>query len=192
MISIPITLTGLGLISLFLWVLVGSFGFPGGSLGVIAFSSLATKFSSVLLIILVVYIASVIGDILAYELALFFSERFRKKLRNFSFFRDNEEKVKKPLKNYEFSIVFFTRFAIPGLCQVTSYVSGFEKINRKKFIAAVITGEFLFAVIYSFIGFFVGEVLNNLIHAISYLVAAVLLVVIIIYLIRYIIKKREI
>jgi len=192
MISLPINLTVFGLITLFLWVFTGALGFPGSTVGIIAFGSLATKFSSLVLLIIIIYIAVITGDILAYEIATFFSEKFRKKLRNFSFFRDNEEKARNLLKQHEFSIVFFTRFALTGLCQVVSYVSGFEKISRKKFIFAVLTGEFLFAVIYSSIGFFIGGVFNSIINTINYFVLVALLLFLAFYLIRYIIKKRKI
>ena len=141
--------------------------------------------------IIIVYVAVVAGDILAYELAVFFSERFRNKLRHLSFFRDNEEKARNLLKKYEFSIVFYTRFVLTGLCQVTSYVSGFEKIPRKKFISAVLAGEFLFSVIYVLIGFLVGGLLNNFINTLNYSVIVIILLFVAFYLIRYMLGRRR-
>lgn len=191
MINIPINLAESGLITLFLWVLTGALGVPGSTVGIIIFGSLATKISSLIPIIIIVYIAVVIGDIIAYELASFFSKKFRKKLRKFSFFRDNEKKVKKLLEKYEFSIILFTRFALTGLCQVTSYVCGFEKVNRKKFIIAVLIGELLFAILYSLIGFVAGTALNMLIKTVNNLAIAVLLLLIAAYLTIYQIRKRR-
>jgi len=191
MISIPINLTESGMMTLFFWVLTGSLGVPSSTIGIVLFSSLADKLYELIPIIIVVYIAVVTGDIIAYELASFFSKKFRKKLRRLSFFRDNEKKVKKLLQNYAFSIIFFTRFAFTGLCQVTSYVSGFEKINRKKFITAVLMGEILFAIIYSLIGFFVGGALILLIKTVNRLAIAILLLLIAIYLTFYQVRKMR-
>ena len=122
-------------------------------------------------------------------IASFFSKKFRKKLRKLSFFRDNEKKAKKLLEKYEFSIIFFTRFALTGLCQVTSYVCGFEKINRKKFITAVLIGELLFAILYSLIGFIAGTTLDMLIKTVNNLAVAIFLLLIAVYLAVYQVRK---
>jgi membrane protein DedA with SNARE-associated domain len=188
----PLNLSLPELIALLVWVFTGALGVPGSSLGIITFGTTLTTISSLIITIILVYIAVVAGDIFAYELAMFFSERFRGKLRHFSFFRDNEEKARNLLKKYEFYIVFFTRFALTGLCQVVSYVSGFERISRKKFILAVVTGEFLFAVIYVLIGFFLGEILSKWLSIINYSAAALVALFAIFYIIRYLVKKRRI
>ncbi len=191
MINIPINLAESGMMTLFFWVLTGALGIPGSTIGIILFGSLADNLYAIIPIIIVVYIAVVLGDIIAYELASFFSKKFRKKLRNFSFFRDNEKKVKKLLVNYEFPIIFFTRFALTGLCQVTSYICGFEKVDRKKFILAVLVGELLFAIIYSLIGFFAGTALNLLIKTVNNLAIAIVLILISVYLVVYLIRKYQ-
>lgn len=155
------------LLAISLWVFSGSFGFPGSSVGIIAFAASRTHMHSLIVLILIVYISVVVGDLLAYELAAFFSEGFRERLRKFRFFKTNEEKARKLLKKYGFSIVFSTRFIFTGLCQVVSYLSGFEKISRRKFMSAVLIGEFLFAVIYVSIGFFVGAIVSNKIRILN-------------------------
>lgn len=181
----------LALITIFVLQVAGSFGFPGGSLTLIAFASSITNFSSLLLFTLIVFVACVIGDIGAYELARFFAEKFRFKLRRFSFFKDNEEKARKLLKEHEFSIVFWTRWLFFALCAVISYVAGFEEINRKKFITAVVIGEFLYALVHSLIGYFLGEVINNLIGTVTNLTLLLALLAVVVYLINYFVKKRK-
>ncbi len=170
-------------ILLFFWVFAGSLGIPGGAITMIAYGSLAGSVSKLILFIIISFVAAVIGDILAYELARRLSNKLRNKLRNFSFFRNNEPKVRSLLNKYGFYIIFFTRFGLVNLCAVTSYVSGLEKINRKKFIFAVISGEFLFAIIYPLMGYTLGEIFSNLINAINYFVVGILLFILVIYLI---------
>ncbi len=117
--------------------------------------------------------------------------RLKDKLKKFSFFRESEQRAKNLLSKHEFVIVFFTRFVFLSLCAVVSYVSGFEKINRRKFIFAVVSGEILFAIIYPLIGFGIGEAFGNVLTAVNYLVAAILLVLLIFYLARFLLHRRS-
>jgi membrane protein DedA with SNARE-associated domain len=180
-----------GLVVLFFWILIGSLGLPGGTIEIIAESSLAASFYSLAIVILITFAAAAAGDILAYELARKLSGRIRKKLIAFSFFRNNEDRTKRLLNKYGFYIVFLTRFALVSLCQVMSYVSGLEKYSRRKYLMAVILGEFLFAVIYSLIGFMVGEIFGNLLSAINYAILAVVLILVVFYMIRSLVRKRR-
>jgi len=179
------------LIVLFFYGLLGSLGLPGGSLTLIAFGSLSGNITALIFVIIISFIAAVLGDILAYELARKLSDDFRNKLRKFSFFMNNELKAKNLLNKYEFPIIFFTRFALISLCVVVSYVSGFEKINRRKFILAVITGEILYAIIYPLIGFIAGEVFSSILSTINDVIIVILLVALIFYFARFLIKRRR-
>jgi len=170
---------------------MSSFGLPGGIITMVAFGSLTGNLFALLGVMAVSFIAAVIGDILAYELIRKFSNKLEDKLRSFSFFKDNEHKTRKLLSLYEFPIIFFTRFAITSLCAVVSYICGLEKINRKKFILAVISGEFLFAVIYPLIGFTAGELFNNILSAINYSGVTILLIAILVYLIKKFFRKNN-
>jgi membrane protein DedA with SNARE-associated domain len=187
-----LTISGIvSLVILFFWVFSSSLGIPGGAITIIAYGSLSGDLPSLGLVILVSFIAAVIGDIFAYGLARKFSETFIKRLRTFRFFRDNEFKSRGLLNKNVFWIIFLTRFLISDLCAIVSYICGLEKINRKKFISAVLAGEFLFAVIYSVIGFIAGEVLNSLLKAMSYVVLAIVLILALIYIIRYLLKRKN-
>jgi membrane protein DedA with SNARE-associated domain len=188
--SIVTNLSVGSLILLFFWVFAGSLGVPGGAITMIAYGSLAGSVSKLILFMVISFVAAVIGDILAYELARKLSNKLRDKLRNFFFFRNNEPKARNLLNKYGFYIIFFTRFALVNLCAVVSYVSGLEKVNRKKFIFAVISGEFLFAIIYPLIGFTLGEIFSSLINAINYFIVAILLIILIIYFVGPNLYKR--
>lgn len=178
-----------GLVFLFSYLVVGSFGIPGGTVTIVVFGSLANSFPSLLLVILISFLACVFGDILAYELARKLSGSFLIKLRKFSFFSHGEEKAREVLQKNEFSFVFFTRFALISLCPVISYVAGFQKLNRKKYFSAVVAGEFLFAAIYSILGYLIGETVSSLVNAVNEIVLVVLLIILGYYLIRFIISR---
>lgn len=179
------------LLFLLFYIFIGSLGLPGGTITMIGFGSLADSVPSLIAVILISFVAAVSGDILAYELARRLSEEFRNKLRRLSFFLNNELKAKNLLSKYEFPIVFFTRFVLISLCVVVSYVSGFERISRRKFILAVIAGEFLFATIYPLIGYLAGEIFNNLLSTVNNLVIVIVLILLVFYIIRFIVKRRR-
>lgn len=178
-----------GLFLLFSWVFASSLGIPGAMITMIAFGSLAENIQTLTLIIIFSFIAAVLGDILAYEIARKISTPLLKGLRKFSFFNKNELKARDLLNKHSFSIVFFTRFALISLCAVISYISGLEKLSRKKFYSAVISGEFLYALIYPIIGFVIGELLNNLLSAINDVAIVIILLVLVFYFVRFIIPK---
>jgi len=188
---IGLSTTFWGFILLFIWVMAGSFGIPASTLGIIAMGSMSKDIPTLMIVLLITFIAVILGDTLAYTLATKLSDEFKNKLRKFNFFRENEPRVKDLLNKYGFPIVFLTRFFMIHLCAVTSYVSGFEKMNRKKFIFAVIMGEFLFAAIYSIIGFAIGEVLNNFINAMNYVLLAFALLILLLYFLKKYLKKRR-
>ena len=188
---ISLSISFLGFILFGLWVMAGSFGIPASTIGIIAMGSLAGSVPALILVIVITFIAVIIGDILAYTLATKLSDEFKDKLNKFNFFRENEPKVKEMLSKHGFPIVFFTRFALLHLCAVTSYVSGFEKMNKKKFISAILMGEFLFAVIYSLIGFAIGEIITNLVNVINYILVAIVLLILLFYFLKKYLKKRK-
>ena len=131
---ISLSIGPIGFILFFIWVMAGSFGIPASTFGIIAMGSLSGSIPALILVIIIAYVAVIIGDILAYTLATKLSDEFKEKLKKFKFFRENEPEVKNLLAKHGFPIVFFTRFALPHLCAVTSYVSGFEKMNRNYFL----------------------------------------------------------
>jgi membrane protein DedA with SNARE-associated domain len=192
MISLPLNLNISGLIILFFWIIAGSLGLPGSTVDMIAEGSLATSFYAISIIIIISFIAAVIGDILAYELARKLSGRLRSRLIKFSFFKNREPRVKRLLNRYGFYMVFLTRFALTSLGAPMSYVSGLEKYSRKKFFLAVFSGELLYAIVYSLIGFTIGEIAGNLLSALNYAVLAFILILIIFYLTRHFIRKSKI
>jgi membrane protein DedA with SNARE-associated domain len=196
MISISIIsgINPMNLAVVFILVFLSSFGFPGGLVAMISSGAIANSFWNIILIIIIAAIAAILGDILAYELARKFSLRIKRRLQRYRFYIKGETKAKSLTIKYEFFSVFITRFFLTGLCAITSYLSGFEKLNRKKYIIAVISGEILYAVIYVTLGYVfrlawndLVSILNNII-IITILIAAAVVLVFIIYRIR---KKKK-
>jgi len=178
------------LLIMFIWIYLGSFGIPGILLLAISAGVLAKSLPQLLLVMLVIFIALILGDISVYEISRKLSVPVLNKLRKFSFFRNNENSVRKLLGKYEFLLVFFTRFAVVALCVVTSYISGLEKLNRKKYYTAVVSGEALYAVIYPSIGFLIGITLSSLLSAINeFLIVLVLISVIVYYAGKFLAKR---
>ena len=183
-----INLINLGV--LFFWVFLSSFGVPGGLVAMISSGAIANNLLDLTDIIIVSIIAAILGDILAYELARRFSISLGKQLQKFKFYLNNELKVRQFLCKYEFFAVFITRFFLTGLCAITSYISGFEKLNRKKYIFAVVCGEILYGLIYTTMGFIFKLAWNDLVNIINDFIILTILIAITIILIL-IIKRYK-
>jgi membrane protein DedA with SNARE-associated domain len=196
MISISI-ISGINPINLaviFVFVFLSSFGFPGGLVAMISSGAIAGSFGNILVIMIIAAIAAILGDILAYELARKFSTRIKRRLQRYRFYIRGETRARSLMGKYEFFSVFITRFFLTGLCAITSYISGFEKLNRKKYFMAVVAGEILYAIIYTILGYIfrmawndLVNILNNII-IITILIAVAVVLVFIIYRIR---KKKK-
>ena len=184
---IALSTSAQGLLILFLWVYSSSLGIPLGALfAIMSFGALASTPQELGIVMVTVFLATVLGDLTAYGLARYFSGRIMKKIKTYRFMEKNEALARKMLERYEIKIIFFTRFALTGLCSIVSYLSGLQKINKKKFLLAVILGEGIYTIIYPLIGFFFKETWNELIQIISngFIIIALIL------LAGIIIKKR--
>jgi membrane protein DedA with SNARE-associated domain len=176
---------------LFLSAFSSSLGFPSGTLAMIAFGTMATDFPSLVLVILVAFLAVIIGDVIAYEIARRYSKNITTWLRKFSFFSASEPRARRLLISYGFYIVFFTRFFLVNLCAPISYISGLERFSRKKFLFAVFTGEFLYVVIYSSIGFLFGEIFNDTISLVNEIAIGLVFLVLIFSLVKFLVSRRK-
>ena len=188
------TLLGLNLINLlllFLWVFADSWGIPGASILIIATASLARNIPSLLLVIGIVYLAAVIGDITTYSFARIISRPLLKRLQRFSFFRNGEPKARRLLVKYEFMIIFLSRFTMGSLCPIMNYIAGIEKVNRGKFILAVLSGELLYAIFFSLMGYAFGEIANTLLGTANYLILTVVLVIVGLWIVKYFFKEKK-
>jgi len=184
-----INLINLGV--LFFWVFLSSFGIPGGLVAMISSGALANSFTDLFYLMIVAIVAAILGDIIAYELARRFSIALGKQLNKFKFFINNELKATQYLAKYEFFAVFLTRFLLTGLGAITSYISGFEKLNRKKYILAVVSGEILYGVIYTTAGYIFKLAWNDFVNIINDFIILTILVAITIVLLMIIRRFRK-
>lgn len=177
-----LALTQLGI--LFTLIFLASIGIPGSLIWMISAGALAGSISDLSTIIIVVATAAILGDIAAYEIARKFSQPISKRLSKFEFFTKNEKRVRESFKKSEFPFVFFTRFIFTGLCAIVSYISGFEKLDRRKFIMAVVLGELIYAIIYPTIGYIFKETWTDIYAVIGDIITVAMFVVITVVIIQ--------
>ena len=158
-----------------------SFGFPGALFYMISLGALASTPLELAIVIIVAIISAILGDILAFELALKFSPWVSRKLERFSFYRKNEMRMRDLLNKSEFSMVFFSRFILTGLGGIVNYISGLQRLNRKNFYLAVCSGEFIYGAMYPILGYFFRETATDLSSLITD-IAVILTIGAIIYL----------
>jgi membrane protein DedA with SNARE-associated domain len=142
---------------IFIWNFLGSLGAPGGMVLLLSSGALADNLFELATVMAIGVVSSILGDLVAYEAARKFSTYVSSRLANFKSFREGELKVRMVFEKSAYPLIFVTRFAILSLCTVVSYISGFEKLKRKKFYIAMISGEILYGVSYPLIGYVFKE-----------------------------------
>jgi len=175
---------------LFLFVMLGSLGLPTGFVAVISAGAIAGNFGILAIMILVSALGAIAGDILAYGIARKFSF-LSEKLKRYKFYAKGEPKARRLLSKYEFFSVFITRFLFIGIGTVVSYISGFEKLNKKKYIAGVVLGEILFAAIFTIIGYAFRLVWSDLVGVLNSLMVTLTALVIAVMLLFIVIRKHR-
>jgi len=191
---IDLTILGINWINLgilFLWTFITCFGVPGALVLLVSSGAVANSFFELIPIILVGALAAILGDITAYELARRFSLGVNTRLKKYKFYINGETRARELLKKYEFFSVFITRFGLTELCAAMSYISGFEKLNRKKLILAVIFGELIYVSMYPIIGFIFKETWNDLIKVVQDVFYVIILILIVLILLKIILDRRR-
>jgi membrane protein DedA with SNARE-associated domain len=95
----------------------------------------------------------VAGDIAAYTAASYFESIFKEKFCKYQWIVKKCEISMSFFNKYGALSVFLTRFALLGLGAPVNYISGLSKFSFKKFLISAASGEFLYAAIYTYIGF---------------------------------------
>jgi len=180
--------TAINLIILFVVVFSCSFGFPGGLIWLLASGAAANTPAELEIIMIVGVSAAILGDFTAYMLAKKFSFKLERWLRRYSFYRTNETKIKSQFNQSEFFILFFSRFLFQALCAASTYISGFLRLKKRRFLAAIIPGEIIYGVSFPLLGFFFKETWTDYANVFSDVTAALLLAVVAYFIIRWAIK----
>jgi len=178
----------LNLVLLFIFTLLGSLGMPGTLVWIVASGALASSISDVIPLIIIVATAAISGDILAYELASKFTAAISSRLLKFKSFQKHEHKARDMLKKSEFSFVFLSRFVFTSIGWFVSYISGLQRINKRKYITAVVLGETLYASLYTLLGFMFKETwleLTSIIKDITWVLVFLLIMGIILRIFYY-------
>ena len=187
-------ISGIGLLNLgvlFILAFLASFGVPGALPWMMYSGALADSFLALMQVIVITAVAAILGDVTAYELSKRCSLLLSTRLNKYKFFRNGEGRARELLKKYGSFVIFFTRFAFTGLGAVVNYLSGFEKLSRKKFITAVISGEIIYGIMYPLMGFAFKETWNDLANVIRDVFVVAALIIIILLFSSSLIKKHK-
>jgi membrane protein DedA with SNARE-associated domain len=155
---------------------------------IVSFGANAPNVMGLVTLFLIIYAATLIGDISVYFVARYFSKRVLKFMKKFNWYKKSEKRSKRLLNKYGFYIVFVSRFLVSEIPLVINYIAGFEKFNKRKFILAVILGEFIYAASYTAFGYIFKDTWTYLLGLITSSIRTVLLVILALYIIYRIIK----
>ena len=180
-----------GFVALTAYIIVGSFGLPGELLTVLSAGALASGIGQLILIIIVITVASVIGDLATYELARKFSPWLTKQLERWHTYKRNATRVRTMLSKSEFSFVFLTRFLFMSFGSIASYISGFDQLDRRVYVTAIVAGDALYAVIYTTLGFIFKETWTDLNTLIGNVTRGALLLAVVVIIVVWLVRSRK-
>jgi membrane-associated protein len=139
---------------LFLNSMASPFGIPlEETFSIILAGSFSNTFADYIFFVTLIFTGLVIGDIAAYTTASYFETGFIKKLRKYDWYTKTYEHSERFFNKYGALSVFLTRFLLIGLGAPINYLSGLSKYPFRKFLISAVSGEFLYAAIYAYIGF---------------------------------------
>lgn len=139
---------------LILIALASPFGIPvGATFFIISAGSMSETFTDYAFYVIILFFGFVTGDLTAYATASHFEKGLKEKLCRYDWFKNKYKNSTEFLDKYGSLSVFLSRFALLGLGAPLNYISGFSKYPFRKFLVSAISGEFLYAVIYSYIGY---------------------------------------
>lgn len=164
---------------------LSSFGVPGALFYMVSLGALASNQTELGLVIVVAIIAAILGDICAYELAVKFSPWVSKRLERFKAYRKHGAKIRDMLDKAEFKIVFFSRFVLTGIGGIVNYITGLQRLDRKRFYMAVCSGEIIYGALFPALGYFFRETATDLTSLITDLAVILTLGVAICLLARF-------
>ncbi len=139
---------------LFLISIASPFGIPvGETFFIISAGSMSGAFPDYIFFVTLIFLGLVIGDIAAYTIASFFKTGFSNRLSKYDWYIKKCELIEGFFNEHGALSAFTTRFIFLGLGAPVNYLSGFSRYSFKKFIFFSASGEFIYAIIYTYVGF---------------------------------------
>lgn len=120
---------------------------------IVAFGASANNIPGVVILVSIVYLAALIGDISIFFITRRFSKQVLSFMRRFKWFKENEKTSRPLFRKYGFYLILVSRFLNTELCLIMNYIAGFERFEPRKFIIAVVIGEFIYALAYTLFGY---------------------------------------
>jgi len=150
-------------------ILLSGFGFPLPASTIILAAGSFTVDGTLnfWVLVLVVAIFAIIGDILGYFLAHRFGEFVTRMTRHFGITAKQLRAADAFLLKWGVWCIFLSRWLITPLGFPVNLGAGFSKYPFKKFLAFATVGEFIWALLYSYIGHLFGVSWSSLVYVIN-------------------------
>jgi membrane-associated protein len=126
---------------------------PGDSLLFVLGALSAQGFLNIGFLLVLLFIAAVLGDSVNYWIGNYFGERVFSKIRFFR--KDYLDKTKDFYKKYGNKTIFLARF-VPVVRTFAPFVAGIGKMEYKKFLTYNVLGGFVWVLSFLFAGYYFG------------------------------------
>jgi len=140
-------------------ILLGFF-LPGDSLLFTAGFLASTGFLDIKTIILITFIAAIVGDALGYYLGKKYGPKVFRKTDSFFLDKKHIERTEKYFKKYGGETIILARF-IPFVRTIAPVMAGVGNIGYKKFFAYNIFGGLIWTILLPTLGFYFGKIIPD-------------------------------
>ncbi len=141
-------------------------------------------------VFLFAYLGAVLGDIALYVLSYYFSKEilirfgFRRLINSRTFI-----KAEKLFEKNAGKTIFISRFFLSTFGPVINLISGFAKVNYKKFILYDVLGEAIYVFLYTGMGYLFMNNWKHILKIIDY-INNIFIIIILLFIVIYIYKKK--
>ena len=177
----------------FIAIFLASLSIPTGAIiFIITYSAKSSSILELFLLIFLAFSAATLGDMYAYILGKKFKRTITSLLQRFTNNFQKEQKEAQSIFNkYGSYALFFSRFMAHAIAPILNYIAGFRKMEFNKFIIATMSGELVYAGVYSILGYIFKDSIKKIIIIIerfSSIIALLIIIILLLYIISKLIK----
>lgn len=153
MITDFIIINGWSLFFLFILTFLASFAIPSApALFIVSLAALSQTRDELYTIIIITWIATIIGDTLVFLLSQKFKIKVLRFIKKYSVLENQYLQSTKLFEKYGVMSIFVSKFIFLALGPILNYFSGLQNIKLKDFLKPMIFGELIYSISMPLIG----------------------------------------
>jgi membrane protein DedA with SNARE-associated domain len=179
----------LDFVYMFFIMFFATFAIPTGAIFFLLFyASSVSSVDSLLLLMLFTFLGSVIGDISSFFLARRFRVPFQRFINSRRSLRNRELKAERFFHRHGCKSIFLTKFIASGIGPFFNYYAGLKHFSVRRFVVAVVMGEFVYAVGFALLGYVYRDTWQDIISLVGDFSFLIIVLLVLFYVVFHLVK----